>query len=354
MAIWQSLGTLLFGASLWWLFFAGARRFPLCAPAPREPEHRPQGSLETVLIRGRDADIEGWLLMPKTALPAVVVMAPGLTGTKEGPLEDFAWKFAEAGFAVLMIDFRSFGGSGGVPRHWVDPLRQIEDYESTLTFIREDLSERVDVDRIALWGSSFSGAAAIGAAARGAPPAALIAHVPYLGGSPLNPPGRMQIAGYIALSIGEAVGNALCALFGTRRSPAYITTFGRHGESAFAISRDNPSRHSPARATHAFWSALPSSPRGGWENHMLVRGLQNLSKITPRQDLACLPCPVLLIGAIHDDMIDMDDIRTAAGGLRHPASRLLQLEGGHYDPYVAPLFETNAAAQVQFLREVLS
>jgi alpha/beta superfamily hydrolase len=62
-----------------------------------------------------------------------------------------------AGFAVLLLDFRSFGGSEGEPRHWVDPFRQVDDYRAALAFAQRELAHAVDARRIAHWGSSFSG-----------------------------------------------------------------------------------------------------------------------------------------------------------------------------------------------------
>src|SRR5262249_7561392 len=141
--------------------------------------------------------------------PPIIIMAPGLLGTKEGPLETFARRFLSTGYAVLTLDFRSFGGSSGEPRHHLDPLRQVDDYRMAIAFVAKTLAGRVDTSRIVLWGSSFSGSAAI-LAARDAPAvAAVIAQVPYLGGRPIHAPDTLQIASYVLLSVGEELGDAL-------------------------------------------------------------------------------------------------------------------------------------------------
>jgi pimeloyl-ACP methyl ester carboxylesterase len=232
-------------------------------------------------------------------------------------------------------------------------VRQLEDYRSAIAFIRAQLGDRVDTSRPALWGSSFSGSAAVCAAAGDAEIAAIIAQVPYLGGLPVHAPGTLQIAGYIALSIGEMIGDAIAGVFGITLPPAYITTYGKPGETAFAISKDNPSRYAPDRDLHPFWASIPSPMRGGWENRMLVRGLQNLDKISAKDELPKVRCPVLLIGAMQDDMIAFETLRNAARMLPTGGSRFVQFDCGRYDPYVAPLFEENIRAQVQFLRAVL-
>jgi pimeloyl-ACP methyl ester carboxylesterase len=359
----NAMGGWLFGlgglaavcAIAWWLFFAGRHRFAV-RPAPqRDSNVHDTATLETITFPAIDGtEIECWLLRPANAArPPVILMAPGLTGTKEGPLETFAWRFVDAGYAVLLMDFRTFGGSGGAPRHWLDPVRQVEDYRAAIAFMRAQLGDRVEIARIALWGSSFSGSAAVCAAATDADIAAVVAQVPYLGGLPVHPPSTLQIAGYIALSIGETIGDAIAGVLGITLSPAYITTYGKPGETAFAISKDNPSRHAPDRNLHPFWASIPSPLRGGWENKMLVRGLQNLDRISAKDELPKVRCPVLLIGAMQDDMIAFETLRDAARTLPIGGSRFVQFDCGHYDPYVAPVFEENICAQVEFLRAVL-
>jgi hypothetical protein len=48
-------------------------------------------------------------------LPAIA-MAHGMGTTKEMGLPQFAERFADAGFAVLLFDFRNLGESEGTPR----------------------------------------------------------------------------------------------------------------------------------------------------------------------------------------------------------------------------------------------
>ena len=87
-------------------------------------------------------------------MPAVA-MAHGLGAVKEMYLEPFARRFAEAGIAALVFDYRSFGASGGEPRQRLFPRDQIEDYRSALTWL--SLQPEIDADRLGVWGSSFSG-----------------------------------------------------------------------------------------------------------------------------------------------------------------------------------------------------
>jgi len=339
--------TVLLVAAAWWLFLAGRQRFAWRPAAPAPDETTGEVTRRTVRLYGVDGvEIEGWLYEPARPRGPAVVMGPGLTGTKEGMLERFAAGFAAAGHPALAIDFRTFGGSSGTPRHWLDPVRQVEDYRAAMAFLR---ASRVS-QRVILWGSSFSGTAAIGAADSGT--AAVIAQVPFLGGQPAHPPGAWQMAGYIALTVGERLGDALARLVGLRLEPVYITTYGRPGEATFAMSADNPSRRGEGPDLHPFWRAVPDPLRGGWENRMLVRGLVTLDRFDAKAALPHLACPVFLIAARQDDMIRIEGLREAAASLQQPGSRYAELDCGHYDPYLDPRFGPNLQAQVDFMRSL--
>lgn len=83
-------------------------------------------------------------------------MGHGGSGTKRLGLPRYAERFAAAGLAVLAFDYRHFGASAGEPRQVINIAEQHEDYRAAVRFAR-DLSG-VDPARIALWGTSLSGA----------------------------------------------------------------------------------------------------------------------------------------------------------------------------------------------------
>jgi len=73
-----------------------------------------------VTFKSGDSFAAGWFFLPEhagsgTAVPAVA-MAHGIGAVKEMFLEPIARRFADAGLAVLVFDYRSFGASGGEPR----------------------------------------------------------------------------------------------------------------------------------------------------------------------------------------------------------------------------------------------
>jgi pimeloyl-ACP methyl ester carboxylesterase len=337
-------------AVCWLLFAAGRRAFRWRAPAPAPDETRGQAARTTVMIPTPSGDrIEAWLHRPAGPPAPVILMAPGLCGTKEGPLERFAWGFTEAGYAVLAFDFRSFGGSEGQLRHSIDLRAHVADYSAVIAHVRAGRIPGVDPARLILWGTSFSGASATCAAAA-SPPEALILHVPYLG-RPGSRPGLVQMIGYIGLTFAEIAGNAIAGLVGVKLPPAYITAYCSPGERAFAPSRDCISRHTGS-SPHPFWKTVPKTYRGGWRNLMLARDLQHLGAIDPEAALKGLRCPILIVAAAGDDMIAIGDTRQIAS--RTPAARMSEISAGHFDPYVDPWFSDNLAAQAAFLDEVFA
>ena len=97
-----------------------------------------------------------WLYRPDAdgSLP-LVVMAHGFAGTRDMRLDAYAERFAQAGIAALLFDYRHFGASEGEPRQLLDIGKQHEDYRAAIAYARR--LGWVDADRIALFGSSFSG-----------------------------------------------------------------------------------------------------------------------------------------------------------------------------------------------------
>ncbi len=347
--LWPALIAVIFIALCWALFGVNRRDFRWIAPPPAPDETRNGVTRTTLMIPTPSGErIEAWLWRPAGPPAPVIVMAPGLCGTKEGPLERFGWGFADAGYAVLAFDFRSFGGSEGRLRHSIDLRAHVADYAAAIAHVRAGHVPGIDATRIVLWGASFSGASAA-CAAQDAPVEAMILHVPHLGRTGSGP-GVIQMIGYIGLSFAEIAGDAIARLIGVKLPPAYITAYCQPGERAFGPSRDCISRHD-GKSPHPFWKSVPQTYHGGWRNLMMVRGLQHLDAIKPEAALKSPACPVLAIAATQDDMIDISDTRVICAA--SPRIRLAEIEGGHFDPYVDPHFAANLGVQTAFLSEVL-
>ncbi|HTZ85905.1 MAG TPA: alpha/beta fold hydrolase [Solirubrobacteraceae bacterium] len=106
-------------------------------------------------FRSGDADCAAWLYEPAREPTCFVVMAHGFSLTRHDGLPAYAERLAQAGAAVLVFDHRYLGDSGGEPRQRFRTRAQREDWLSAVAFARA--LERVDPERIVLWGFSFSG-----------------------------------------------------------------------------------------------------------------------------------------------------------------------------------------------------
>ncbi len=107
---------------------------------------------EDVRIDIAGETLGGWLYRPSdraTSTPCVV-MAHGFGALKEARLDAFAERFAGAGYAVLVFDYRHFGESTGKPRNLVNIGRQHDDWGAAIAYARS--LDGVDPERIVLWG----------------------------------------------------------------------------------------------------------------------------------------------------------------------------------------------------------
>lgn len=83
----------------------------------------------------------------------VVVMAHGFGSVRALRLYAYAERFAAAGYAVVVFDYRNFGDSEGEPRQVLDIAMQHEDWRAALDYARS--IEGVDPARVVAWGTSF-------------------------------------------------------------------------------------------------------------------------------------------------------------------------------------------------------
>lgn len=95
---------------------------------------------EDVTFPGKGLALSAWLFLPKDAsaadeLPAIV-MGPHFSAVKEMGFSEIAAHFAGEGFAVLVFDYRTFGGSEGEPRCQLIWYEQIEDYFAQTLLVR--------------------------------------------------------------------------------------------------------------------------------------------------------------------------------------------------------------------------
>jgi dienelactone hydrolase len=247
----------------------------------------------------RETDVElrsgsdlcrAWLFLPEGAWNPVpcVVMGHGFGLTRRCGLRHFALPLAEAGYAVLVFDYRGFGDSGGLPRQLVSFRKQLEDWRAAIAFVRS--RPEIDAEQIATWGFSLGGGHALTAAERDDRVKAAIAVAPMFDGlsSTLAAMKHWSLATFlhiVALSLLDWIG----APFG--RAPVMLRFAAPPGELGLLTSPDAHAGYeamvphdfdhqTPARIALSFWTYLPGLSLRRFARPLLVLP-STIDKINP-------------------------------------------------------------------------
>ena len=179
----------------------------------------------SAVIISEGARLHADVYSPKPAphsLPTII-MSHGWGGTA-AMLRSQATDFAQAGYLVIVFDYRGWGDSDGrliqiTPatreknadgrlkgeiqelREMVDPLDQAMDIQNVIHWAMGE--PLVDNSRLGLWGTSFSGGLIVYVAARDPRARALVSQVGYMGQPVASTP-----AGVLGKSYGEATRRA--------------------------------------------------------------------------------------------------------------------------------------------------
>ena len=261
-----------------------------------------------------------------------VVLCHGFLCTMAMGLGEIAVRLAAAGFAVLRIDYRGFGASGGEPRGELWPLRQSADVCAAAACLRAQ--PEADPARVALWGTSFGGAVVLHAAALDDRIAAVVASVPVTNGrswiEAVNAPEQ-----WAALQGRLAADRARCA----------------RGEASevVPVTDVRPAAPGPDPDRDAFFARFGqfAPPRvlslACVEAVIEFRPDELAGRIAPR--------PLLLIAAPDDAIVPFAQAEAAYAHAGEP-KRLVRLPAGvsHFAVYEGAPLERVVAETVAFLR----
>ena len=273
----------------------------------------------------------GWLYLPDGVTSApLVIMAHGFSAERTFRLPAYAERFAQAGLAVLLFDYRNFGDSDGTPRFLVDPARHVDDWRQALAFART-LPE-IDTARIALWGSSFSGGHVITLAAEDPGVRAIVAQVPYVGGIEV----KLSL-GNTLKAAGSIIGDKIAALFG---GAVTVPIVGPQGSFACMASSE----------AMQFLDIVDEA--SDWNNRIPARALVTLGAYQPRDVADRVACPALVVVGETDETTPPDLARAAAA--RMPKAQVAAFNAGHFEVYMEPLFEDVVTQQTEFLMRHLA
>lgn len=283
--------------------------------------------------------LAGWLFTPLVdgaagPMPAIT-MSHGFSATRHHAIEPIARKFAEAGFVVLLHDHRNFGGSGGSPRHDIDPWHQIEDWRQAITYL-ESL-DIVDCSRIGLWGTSFSGGHAIVLGATDRRLRAIVTQVPTIDGFAA---GQRRIPPDSTAAVEEAFSEDLRAQL--RGEPP-------KRQRLVDLDPAVPAQyHDPAAVNFL----LQEVPEGTWRNEVTIQSNRRARMYEPGRWIDRIsPTPMLLIVARNDTTTPTDLALSAFERALEPKS-LVIIPGGHYSPYIEAFEEATDPAVDWFRRHL--
>ncbi|GAA3431356.1 alpha/beta hydrolase [Kutzneria kofuensis] len=268
-----------------------------------------------------DITLRGWLYRPAGDGPwPGVVMTHGFAGVKEAYLEPLAEAFADAGFAVLLYDHRTWGASDGLPRHDLDPWRQVEDMRTAVTFLRG--RPEVDPARIGVWGTSYSGGHAIVVGALDHRVAAVVAQAPAIS----------NYQSSLRRSTPDQVEALLAAIDRDRTA-----TLAGAEPAVLPVVGDDPARPAAFRSAEAIdFYGSPEVAAAGWVNEITLRSLDWARGYEPGAFIGRVsPKPLLMIVATRDELT-LTDLALAAYENALEPKKLVLIDGGHFTPYARP------------------
>ncbi|HDV0594782.1 TPA: alpha/beta fold hydrolase, partial [Acinetobacter baumannii] len=170
----------------------------------------PQAPLD-VQFDSNDVKCSAYLYRPTTEVATpMIVMAHGLGGTRRMRLTAFAERFVAEGYACLVFDYRYFGDSEGQPRQLLDIKSQLEDWKAAIAYARS--LDKIDPNRVVIWGTSFGGGHVLATAANDNRLAAVISQCPFTDGfsssMAMNPITTLKLMG---LALKDKIGSILGA-----------------------------------------------------------------------------------------------------------------------------------------------
>jgi fermentation-respiration switch protein FrsA (DUF1100 family) len=335
---------------------------------------------EDVVFYSHGTPCAAWLYRPAVDNPPLVVMAHGLGAIRHLRLPEFAQRFVDAGYAVLVFDYRFLGDSGGEPRQLLDIGAQRDDWHAALTYARA--IPGIDHERIAIWGTSFAGGHVINVAARDHAVKAVIAQCPFTSG-----PASVRALGFFGalwstlFAIADLVaklfgrGPVLVPLVGVGRTPALMKApdvvggvlkllppgtelsanlskwFKRFAADRISLPPDVRFSERPETLPTARLVGMIFTPDGGeMPNGLAARFGLTIGLDRPASRMRDVCSPTLICVCDRDSVAPPGPTTKAAV---RAGFEVRHYDANHFDIYVGEPFEQVVADQVDFLKRHL-
>lgn len=289
-------------------------------------------TVEPLYVPSGEETIAGDFYLPKANLkPAVIIMAHGFAGLRQFKLVQYAKRFAQAGYAVILFDYRYWGGSTGKPRELVSLSVQLEDWKTIIQYA-SNLKE-IDKRRIVLWGTSLSGGYALSLAADLKNIQAVMVQVPYVDGA--------ETAKHYPLQrYPEALKCSSQDYMGSKMGLAATTLpVVDQYKLCFLPTSDS---------YYGYHSIV--NPDYYWRGEVPARVFFSLMRYRPIQFVRKINIPVLFIAAKQDSLVPLASSREAATNIA-PFVQYHEWEMKHFDVYHGTWFEKAITTQLEFLHQ---
>ena len=272
----------------------------------------------------RIGDLAAWVYRPDAPNGTCVVMAHGFSLTRHDGLEPFAEAFARAGATVVCFDHRYLGDSGGEPRQRFRATAQLADWRAAIDYARR----LAGVDRIVLWGYSFSGGHCATTAARDGRLAAVMLLCPFLDGIDRVRATPLKVIGWITpRALADAAGrHTTIPVTGPPGSLAAMPLAGEGDGFAAVVGDGSP-----------------------WRNEISPAVFLTVAAHRPWARAARLAMPVWVGEGERDITVSPKGIRKLID--RAPDATLLRYDADHFTVFVPPVLDQIIADQLAFLRE---
>jgi alpha-beta hydrolase superfamily lysophospholipase len=290
-----------------------------------------------VPFRSGDVACAGWFYRPARGddLPAVV-LAHDLVGERSWRLPRVARRLASQGVAAFAFDYRHLGDSGGKPRRMVASAKQADDLETAV--VEAKAFDRVDPDRVAVWGVGLGGGHAVEVAGR-RDLAAVVARSPVLDGSAvvsnLVKAGGAGYAGRAAFAVARDLARKY-----TRRSPHEIRVVGDPDEFAL-LNRPGAKR--------GLLSLVPADE--AWRNRTPARSLLALRGYRPLDAADHVSCPAFVVQATDDALFPQDPVDDLVDALDDVTR--VRRDADHFDLWRGGVFDAVLDRELAFLDDHL-
>lgn len=289
-------------------------------------------TVEPLYVKSGQEVIAADFYRPKTENnPAVIIMAHGLAALRQFKLIQYAKRFAEAGYAVILFDYRYWGGSTGRPRELVSIKLQLDDWRTMIAhvFTRKSIDHR----RIVLWGTALSGGYVLNLAAELKNIQAIMVQVPFVDGTesakryPLQ-----QLPKALKISSQDYMGAKVAM------APKTLPVVSKKGLSFMPTSD----------SYEGYLSIV--NPDYFWSGEIPARIFFNLMRYRPIQDVRKIAIPVLFIASKQDSLIPIESSRETATNIA-PFVEYYEWDMQHFDIYHNPYFEKAITTQLEFLHQ---